>query len=43
MLREDYIVGFLIYWIIVAVIALLLGASNKNADSNKIENLEIGL
>lgn len=41
MLREDYIVGFLIFWIIVAVIELLLGASNKNADSNKIENLEI--
>lgn len=43
MLREDYIVGFLIFWIIVAVIALLLGASNKNTDSNKIENLEITL
>ena len=43
MLREDYIVGFLIFWIIVAVIALLLGASNKNSDSNKIENLEITL
>ena len=41
MLREDYIVGFLIFWIIVAVIALLLGASNKNTDSKKIENLEI--
>lgn len=41
MLREDYIVGFLIFLIIIAVIALLLGASNKNADSNKIENLEI--
>ena len=43
MLREDYIVGFLIFWIIVAVIALLLGASNKNTDSKKIENLEITL
>lgn len=43
MLREDYIVGFLIFWIIVAVIALLLGALNKNTDSNKIENLEITL
>lgn len=43
MLREDYIVGFLIFWIIVAVIALLLGATNKNTDSNKIENLEITL
>lgn len=40
MLREDCIVGFLI---IVAVIALLLGAPKKNADSNKIENLEITL
>lgn len=43
MLREDYIVGFFIFLIIVAVISLLLGASNKNADSNKIENLEITL
>lgn len=41
MLQEDCIVGIFIFLIIGAVIALLLGASNKNADSNKIENLEI--
>ena len=43
MLREDCIMGFFIFLIIVAVIALLLGASDKNADPKKIENLEITL